>query len=168
VPHVVRGALAQLAARAYVACAALALLGASPPPHAASRSDRATVPTKPQHAEYVVDVNAKGQVVRVDSGKPSHDPAFNAVTYGNALQVFIRTTDGNAVAGVYRLTYEYDPASRNVRREVALIRRGGVDPNALGAVNRELQRRAAEKSRERMNDAAASPSPAPPAAHGIR
>jgi hypothetical protein len=102
---------------------------------AAAPGPAAATPDKPEHTEFTVETNEKGQVTRVRSGKPSPDPAFNAMTYGNALQAFIRTADGNAVAGVYRLTYDYSPKSKRVRRGVALIRAGGVDPGALGAVD---------------------------------
>ncbi len=95
----------------------------------------AVIPQRPEHTEFTVETNEKGQVTRVRSGKPSPDPAFNAMTYGNALQAFIRTADGNAVAGVYRLTYDYNPKNKRVRRGVALIHAGGVDPSALGAVD---------------------------------
>jgi hypothetical protein len=102
----------------------------SPPP-AAER-----LPAAAEHTEYLVETNRKGQVTQVRSGKPSGDPAFNTMTYGNALQAFIRTAEGSAVAGIFRLTYDYDPKSKRVRRSVDLVRTGGVDPNALGAVDR--------------------------------
>ena len=41
---------------------------------------------------------------------------------------------GTAVPGLYRLSYDYDPATKQVRRTVALIKAGGVDPNAPGIV----------------------------------
>jgi len=97
-----------------------------------------------QHTEFVVEVNAKGQVTRVRSGTASKDPAFNTLTYGNALQAFIRTADGRAISGLYRLTYDYDPHDRMVSRHVALIHAGGVNPSALGAVNVEMKRRSAQ------------------------
>jgi hypothetical protein len=122
-----------LAFAAVTAGAGPATAGAAPAPQPAPAV--AAVPDKPEHTEFTVETNAKGQVTRVRSGKPSPDPAFNAMTYGNALQAFIRTDDGRAVAGVFRLTYDYDPASKRVRRGVALIHAGGVDPSALGAVD---------------------------------
>lgn len=97
------------------------------------------VPRVPQRSEYVVEVNKKGQVIRVRSAHASRDPAFNTVTYGNALQAFIRTPDGRAIPGVYRLTYEYDPAQRKVRRSVALLHPGGVNANAPGAVDQLIR-----------------------------
>lgn len=99
-------------------------------------------PKTAQHAEYLVEVNRKGQVVRVRSAKHASDPSFDARVYGNALQVFIRKPDGSAVVGVYRLTYDYDPRTKLVTRHVALVQAGGVDPNALGAVDLFAQRNA--------------------------
>jgi hypothetical protein len=127
---------------------ALAALTATPAalPAAAATAAQVRAPNRAEHTEYVVEVNKKGQVARVRTGKSSSDSAFNAMTYGNALQVFIRTPDGNAVSGTYRLSYDYDPKSHNVRRTVALIHAGGVDPNAIGAVNAmaEINRRRAQ------------------------
>jgi hypothetical protein len=130
---------------------ALALLALAAAPislsAAAAGAAQVRAPDRAEHTEYVVEVNKMGQVARVRAGKSSPDAAFNAMTYGNALQVFIRTPDGKAVSGTYRLSYDYDPKSRNVRRTVALIHAGGVDPNAIGAVNAmaEINRRRAQR-----------------------
>ena len=121
---------------------------------AGQRSFRPRVPTTPEHSEYVVEVNRKGQVMRIRSGKPSRDLAFNTMTYGNALQAFIRTPDGRALAGIYRLFYDYAPKTKNVRRSVALIRAGGVDPDAAGAVDQMTADARSEQVR-------AGPSPRP-------
>lgn len=142
----------------YRACllAIAVALGAAPAPAVAA----GTVPPRPaavptphapttrQHTEFLVEVNAKGQVSRVRSGKSSHDLFFNAMTYGNALQAFIRTPDGRAISGLYRLTYDYNPKSRMVARHVALVRAGGVNPAALGAVDEmaALNRRRAQRN----------------------
>jgi len=91
-------------------------------------------PTTPQHAEYVVEANRKGQVVRIRSAKHASDPSFDARVQGNVLQVFIRKPDGTAVAGIYRLTYDYNPHTKTVTRHVALMQAGGVNPDAPGAV----------------------------------
>jgi hypothetical protein len=96
---------------------------------------KALAPTKPLHVEYIVEVNRFGQVARVRSVKPSHDVAFDTHTYGNALQAFIRTPDGHVVVGTYRLVYDYDPKTTMVKRDVALVKAGGVDPNAKGAAD---------------------------------
>jgi len=129
------------------ALAALALIAAAPSPSPlpaptgidlTKLQPKAHLPKVPLHAEYVVAVNKKGQVTRVLSGKPSPDATYNVQTYGNALQAFIRTTDGGAISGRYRLTYDYDPQTAHVRRQVALVAAGGVDPNAPGAVDQML------------------------------
>ncbi|HMD01759.1 MAG TPA: hypothetical protein VKG44_02225 [Candidatus Baltobacteraceae bacterium] len=113
-------------------------------------------PASAQHVEYTVEANAKGQVVRVTSAKRSQDQPFNAMTYGNALQVFIRKPDGTAVAGVYRLTYDYNPANKMVTRRVSLVRAGGVDANAPGAMT------VIEEHNKRLLQAGAKPpSPLP-------
>lgn len=112
-------------------------------------------PDKREHTEFTVETNQKGQVTRVRSGKPSPDPAFNAMTYGNALQAFIRTADGHAVAGLFRLTYDYDPTRKRVRRGVALIHAGGVDPKAIGAVDAMA---AADRKAHDAKDTGAFPS----------
>ncbi len=150
------------------ALAALALLGATPAPKppattratAASRIPIPRTPTTRQHSEFVVEVNRKGQVVRADRVKPAQNDTFNAMTYGNVLQAFIRRPDGSAVPGVYRMTYDYDPRRKTVRRQVALLHAGNVDPNALGAVDREIEKIASERARERLN-APPTPSPLP-------
>lgn len=111
------------------------------------------MPRVPEHTEYIVEVNRKGQVTRVRSGKTSADLAFNTMTYGNALQAFIRTGDGQAVSGTYRLAYDYAPKTKKVRRSVALLHAGGVDANAAGAVDRMT---ADARNREQ-----AGPSPKP-------
>jgi hypothetical protein len=92
------------------------------------------MPSTALHSVFVVETNRKGQVTRVRSGTGSDDRRFNLMTYGNALQTFIRTPEGGAVAGVFRLTYDYSPSTGGVARTVELIHAGGVDPNALGAV----------------------------------
>jgi hypothetical protein len=92
-------------------------------------------PSTPVHTEFVVEVNRKGQVTRVRSGKSCPDLTFNAMTYGNALQAYIRTPDGRAISGLYRLAYDYNPKNKHVTRTVALLHAGGVDPDRLGAVD---------------------------------
>ncbi len=85
-------------------------------------------------------MNAKGQVVRIKSVKPSKLLSFNYQTYGNALQMWIRKchTQGNSTSctadvGLYRVTYDYDPKTTNVTRHVAIISRGGSWGNEPGA-----------------------------------
>jgi len=123
------------------------------------------LPKTKLHTEFVVEANKMGQVSRVKSWKKSNDVAFNEHTYGNALQAFIRTADGRAIAGVYRLTYDYNPQTQRIRRDVALLHAGGVDPNAQGAANEMMA--IARRNRNRpmptappaKPDAAASVSP---------
>jgi hypothetical protein len=116
-------------------------------------------PKKNLHTEFVVEVNKLGQVTRVRSGKSCPDLTFNAQTYGNALQAFIRTPDGQAISGLYRLTYDYDPKTQRVHRDVALVRAGGVNANAEGAAVQML--RVAAKPRRSPHPAKPTGSPAP-------
>jgi len=126
---------------------------ATPPPSAPPRINvedlqpKLLAPTKPLHVELTVEINRFGQVARVRSIKASHDQAFDAHTYGNALQAFIRTPDGHVVVGTYRLIYDYDPKTMRVKRDVALVSTGGVDPNAKGAADdmEEIARRQHDK-----------------------
>jgi len=113
-------------------------------------------PTTAVHTDFMVEINRKGQVTRVRSGKSCPDLAFNAMTYGNALQAFIRTADGRAIPGVYRLSYDFDPRTKLVHRSVALVRVGGVDPNRQSAVD-EM----AAIARRHHGAEPAAPQPAP-------
>jgi hypothetical protein len=97
------------------------------------------LPTSVLHTEFVVEVNKRGQVTRVRSGKGSSNSGFNIKTYGNALQAFIRTQSGRSVSGVFRLTYDYSPETKMVTRGVALIRRGGVNADAPGAAQAMME-----------------------------
>ncbi|MBV8149985.1 MAG: hypothetical protein JOY59_00380 [Candidatus Eremiobacteraeota bacterium] len=133
-------------------------------------------PTTELHSSYVVEVNRLGQVIRVRSANQSKNGGFNWETYGNALQAFIRTPDGKAIPGVYRLTYDYSPANHHVHRGVALLKAGGVNANAPGAVTtalaKDAKRRAAEQHQVRQASTAtalhaAAPS-ATPSATGIK
>ena len=66
------------------------------------------------------------------------------------------TPDGQAIAGTYRLAYDYAPKTKNVRRSVALLHAGGVDPSAQGAVARMTA-----DARSHAPDARASAKPLP-------
>jgi hypothetical protein len=133
-------------------CAALGLLlaalvplgvpAATPAPHGTQRPVRvdltkiqpkSLLPKHAEHTEYVVEINKFGQVTKVRSERRSDSATFNGQTYGNALQAFIRTPDGHVVVGTYRLTYDFDPKTARVRRDVNLLSQGGVDPDAKGA-----------------------------------
>jgi hypothetical protein len=93
------------------------------------------LPPVPLHAEYVVEVNKHGQVVRIKSGKGTKYGTFNAQTYGNALQMWIRKADGTAVVGLFKVTYDYDPKTRAVTRKISLVSTGGTWGDQEGAAN---------------------------------
>ncbi len=100
-------------------------------------------PTRALHSEYTVEANKLGQVTRVRSVVASKDPKFDAITYGNALQAFIRKDDGTAIPGVYKLIYDYNPKTHGIHRDVRIVQHGGVNPDALGVVTIEEQHEAA-------------------------
>jgi hypothetical protein len=166
---------ASLRAALCAAAAACALLAASPTPlpyriDVTKIQPKALLPKVVLHSEYVVAVNKLGQVTHVISGKVSKDKTYNVQTFGNAMQAFIRTSDGKAISGSYRLTYDYNPKTARVHREVALVKAGGVDPNAEGAVTRMMddvrQHNKAAKSAgtpvpEPVRNAAMTPGPQP-------
>jgi hypothetical protein len=133
------------------------------------------IPRIPLHSEFVVEVNAKGQVVRVKSAKASSDPFFNTQTNGNVLQMWIRHPDGSAEVGLYRVTYDYDPKTKKVSRNIAIVSRGGDWGNEPGAatVMVETAQREYEEELQRQQKAqennlpplegiiGSTPSPAP-------
>jgi hypothetical protein len=119
------------------------------------------VPKKALHTEILVKTNKLGQVTGAKAVKLSGDHTFNIQTYGNALQAFIRTEDGKAVPGVYKLTYDYDPKSQQISRNVALVKRGGVDPNAEGAALVMMSAAKKEAAAAAARAKHAHPSPAP-------
>jgi hypothetical protein len=82
-------------------------------------------PKVPLHTEFVVEVNAKGQVVKVKTAKPSSDQLFNTQTNGNVLQMWIRHPDGSAEVGLYRVSYDYDPKTQKISRNIAIVSHGG-------------------------------------------
>ncbi|HEY1428131.1 MAG TPA: hypothetical protein VGF18_01030 [Candidatus Tumulicola sp.] len=107
---------------------------------AATPSPHPTIPPPPfpkqkLHADYVVEVNKKGQVVKIKSGHGTKYASFNGQTYGNALQMWIRKQDGTAVVGLFRVSYDYDPTNHHVSRKVALISTGGSWGDQPGAAN---------------------------------
>ncbi len=159
-------AIAAVAVAGTAASAATPSPKAAPPPRRINVKDlqpRQIFPKTKLHTELIVEVNKFGQVARVRSIKPSHNPPFDAQTYGNALQAFIRTADGHVVLGTYRLTYDYDPKTLRVHRDVALVHPGGVDPNAKGAATdmMEIARRNGKKPRPIPAAVTAAPNPAP-------
>jgi hypothetical protein len=145
------------------------LIGASPSPlpspqppgenHLTAAQMKAMLPKTPLHTEYVVAVNKLGQVTGAKAKTLSKDKTFNAETYGNALQAFIRTEDGKAISGVYSLSYDYNPQTQRISRDVALVHAGGVNPDAEGAALVMM-----DAARKEAAEAAAKgkhPSPAP-------
>ena len=163
----VRRALAQLRAPAgraaasaliALACTVPALAATPAPRPAQSAPPRINLldvqpkwlaPKTPLHTEYTFEVNRLGQVTRVRTVKPSHNEGFDAHTYGNVLQMFIRLPDGRAIPGTYRITYDYNPKTLRIHRaEPQLLHAGGVNPNAKGAVDDmlEIARRNAKRT----------------------
>ena len=93
----------------------------------------------PLHDEFVVQVNKRGQVVRVKSGKDTPNYTFNAQTYGNVLQMWIRHPDGTAQVGTYKVTFDYNPANHDIHRSVALIKAGGDWGDKQGAADQMME-----------------------------
>jgi hypothetical protein len=122
---------------------------------------KSLAPKTALHVEYTVEINKLGQVARVRTVKPSHNQPFDEKTYGNALQAFIRTPEGQVVVGTYKLIYDYDPRTMRVRRDVALVKAGGVDPEAKGAATDMME--IARRNRDRTPPPSfnVTPGPAP-------
>jgi hypothetical protein len=135
-----RGLASALAAIGLVAATGVALAASPAPARTPYRVDvtkiqpKALLPKNRLHDDFIVAINNKGQVTRVLSGHRSGNTPFDEKMYGNALQMFIRTSDGHVVLGKYRVNYDYDPHTARIRRTIALVSTGGVDPNAIGAV----------------------------------
>ncbi|MHB8147797.1 MAG: hypothetical protein ACYDGM_11150 [Vulcanimicrobiaceae bacterium] len=114
-------------------------LAATPAPHPAAKKPIVLptphLPKVKLHTEFVVEVNKLGQVVRVKSGKSCPNLTFNAQTYGNVLQTWIRHPDGTAEVGLYKVTYDYDPHGATVTRRVELLKAGGNWGSMRGAAN---------------------------------
>ncbi len=144
--------------RAIVLSAALALASAAtatarvPAPAALPTPPQ---PTVPLHTAFNVEVNHLGQVVLVKSGTSSKNLTFNAQTYGNVLQMWIRRQDGTAVVGMYRVTYDYNPKTHGITRSVKLLWAGGDWGNQEGAANQMLdvmkRRQEAARRKEERN-----------------
>ena len=161
---------------AAVLAAGSAASAATPAPHASGPAARASAPARVNveslqpkslfpkvvlHTEMIVEVNKLGQVSRVRSIKASHNVPFDTHAYGNALQTFIRTDDGNVVLGSYRLTYDYNPKTQRIHREVVLVTRGGVDPERKGAANDMMDIAKNNRNRTPPPGLYATPAPAP-------
>lgn len=135
------------------------LFAATPHPKAPRKPAAIPTPTLPRvplHTSYVVEVNKRGQVVRVKSGQAAKGCAktdkrtdaqactFNAQTYGNVLQMWIRHPDGTAEVGLYRVNYDYSPKTKKVTRSIALVRAGGNWGNQAGAATEMINKANAE------------------------
>jgi hypothetical protein len=94
------------------------------------------LPARALHSSIIVEVNKRGQVVRIKGGELSHDSVFDTMTIGNALQMWIRRPDGSATVGLFRVNYDYDPHTHNVGRHVELISAGGSWGNDSGAATK--------------------------------
>lgn len=142
-------------ARRALALATLLLLPAMPavaatPAPAAAHPAVLPTPTLPKqrlHTEFVVQVNDKGQVVGIVKKKGCPNLFFNTQTFGNVLQMWIRHPDGTAQTGLYKVSYDYNPSTKRVRRSIALLSSGGTwadKPGAatamMDAANKEAQR----------------------------
>ena len=179
-PLLISGIVASLIV---LAMAGPAVAATTPKPSAAPHPlPSIKLPNVPLHTEVVVEVNAKGQVVRVKSAKQSKVQSFNLQTIGNAEQMWIRHPDGTAEVGLYRIVYDYDPKTQKVARHVAIISRGGSWANDPGAAtvmighakqqaievekaNAEAQKKAQERNSKlpSLNEIrGATPSPKPP------
>jgi hypothetical protein len=104
------------------------------------------------HTEAIVEVNKKGQVVRIKSTKNCKLQSFNIQTFGNALQMWIRRPDGSAEVGLYRISYDYDPKTHGVTRRIALVSAGGSWGDEDGAANVMIEnaRKQAAEDRQRQ------------------
>jgi len=141
--------LAGALAAALLATPALVLAAPTPKP---MPMPSVAFPNKPLHVQLQVEVNKRGQVVRVDHGTLSGDRAFDTMTLGNAMQMWIRRPDGSAQAGLYRVTYDYDPRSHDVQRVPSLMKPGGNWANRPGAATLIIQeaRRQVQEAEARL------------------
>ncbi len=97
------------------------------------------LPSKALHVDLQVEVNKLGQVVHVLHGNLSGDAPFDTMVMGNALQMWIRDQRGaavTAIVGLYRVNYDYNPATHSVKRTFSLIKRGGSWANQPGAASK--------------------------------
>lgn len=138
---------------------AAGLLAASPQP-----LPTPNFPNRPLHVQLVVEVNKRGQVVHVDHGTLSGDRAFDTMTLGNAMQMWIRRPNGSAQTGLYRVSYDYNPRTHDVSRVPSLLKTGGSWANKPGAATliiadarRQVQaleaRLRAEQAKQRQENA---------------
>lgn len=115
------------------------------------------LPTVPLHTEFLVEVNKKGQVVKSKQTKFCKVDTFNLMTFGNTLQMWIRKPDNTATVGTFRVTFDYDPKTKKVARNVALVSAGGTWGDQDGAAtamyeDAEKQLQAAIKKQQEQNE----------------
>lgn len=128
--------LVRIAALSLALTAAPLAGAAAPTPTPAPRPlPTPNFPNKALHVQLQVEVNKKGQVVRVVHGDLSGNKSFDTMALGNAMQMWIRHPDGSAEVGLYRVTYDYDPHTRNVTRTPSIIKPGGNWGDKPGAAN---------------------------------
>jgi len=144
------GHFGAIALALFVAAHSGAQAASTPKPSPAPTRIIVHLPDVPLHTEVVVEVNNKGQVVRVKSTKPCKIQSFNLQTYGNALQMWIRRPDGTAQVGLYRVSYDYNPKTAKVLRRVSLISAGGSWADEPGAANvmMEMAKKQAEAAEQ--------------------
>ena len=140
-----------------------ALSSAATPPPAASVPGMPSIklPTVPLHTEFLVEVNKKGQVVKSKPSKLSKLDTFNLQTYGNTLQMWIRKPDGSADVGTFRVSFDYDPKTRKVSRNITLVSLGGNWGDEEGAANsmyEEAQRQLEEAIKKEQHQNQSLPS----------
>lgn len=109
---------------------------ATPPPAGGQPAmPQLKLPAVPLHTEYLVEVNKKGQVVKSKPAKLSKINTFNLMTYGNTLQMWIRKPDGSATVGTFRVSFDYNPKTKQVARNIVLVSEGGTWGDQEGAAN---------------------------------
>jgi len=135
----------------------LAAAAATPAPSSQRLPSSVKLPSTPLHTEFLVEVNKKGQVVKSKPSKLSKVETFNVQTFGNTLQMWIRKPDGTATVGLFRVSFDYDPRTKKVARNIALVSAGGSWADQEGAANvmyqdaqKELQE-AIKKQQEQNN-----------------
>lgn len=149
-----------IAAACVPAIAATSSPSPKPSPKASGSAHPVVLPTPNMpkikiHTEFTVEVNAKGQVVKVKTAKSQPSvPMYNAWTYGNVLQMWIRHPDGTAEVGLYKVTYDYDPTTKKITRIPSLVSAGGTWGDEEGAANQmiDLARKEAEEHQKKQEE----------------
>ncbi|HEY1976968.1 MAG TPA: hypothetical protein VGG89_10505 [Candidatus Baltobacteraceae bacterium] len=119
------------------------------------------LPTVPLRTEYLVEVNNKGQVVKSKPSKLSKLDTFNLMTYGNTLQMWIRKPDDTATVGLFRVTFDYDPKTRKVARNIELVTPGGnwgEEPGAAAVMYQDAVKQLQAKIKQEQDQNASLPS----------